>query len=200
MSIKTKTKRKRSSRSSHTRNTRTYKNGITYSEGDYSSGDGFLTSVWGPAIWHYLHTISFNYPVKPTVEDKHHYREFILSFKNILPCKRCRVNLDNNLKKAPLTMEDMKNRYTFSLYMYKLHEIVNKMLHKTSGLSYEEVRERYEHFRARGCEVIDKKIKELGCSTPLYGKKSKCIIKIVPQDLKVDTFQLDKKCIKRRLL
>ena len=29
---------------------------------DYNAPDGFLTSVWGPALWHTLHTISFNYP------------------------------------------------------------------------------------------------------------------------------------------
>ena len=29
-----------------------------------------LTSVWGPSMWHYLHTMSFNYPVKPTPEEK----------------------------------------------------------------------------------------------------------------------------------
>ena len=40
--------------------------------------------------------------------------------------------------------------------------------------------------------------KEKGCTEPLFGKKSKCIIKIVPKDKKVKTFQMDKKCIKRR--
>ena len=43
----------------------------------------------------------------------------------------------------------MKNRFTFSKYIYDLHEIVNKMLKKKSNLSYCDVRERYEHFRAR---------------------------------------------------
>ena len=37
---------------------------------DYSSSEGMLTSVWGPSLWHTLHTISFNYPVKPTKEQK----------------------------------------------------------------------------------------------------------------------------------
>jgi hypothetical protein len=32
-----------------------------FKKGDFYSGDGFLTSVWGPAIWHSLHIISFNY-------------------------------------------------------------------------------------------------------------------------------------------
>ena len=36
-----------------------------------------------------------------------------------------------------------------------------------------------------------------GCTEPLYGKKSKCIIKIVPQDTKCSTFQMDKRCVKR---
>ena len=40
--------------------------------------------------------------------------------------------------------------------------------------------------------------KEKGCVKPLYGKSSKCIIKIVPKDKKVKTFQMDKKCIKTR--
>ena len=43
----------------------------------------------------------------------------------------------------------MKSRDTFSRYIYKLHETVNKLLGKKSGLSYCDVRERYEHFRSR---------------------------------------------------
>ena len=43
----------------------------------------------------------------------------------------------------------MKSRYTFSKYVYNLHEVVNTMLNKKSNLSYDEVRERYENFRAR---------------------------------------------------
>ena len=90
----------------------TMKNYNTYTDEDYNSGDGFLTSVWGPAIWHFLHIISFNYPVNPTQEDKKHYRDFILSLQFVLPCKYCRTNLDKNFKKLPLTMDDMKNRNT----------------------------------------------------------------------------------------
>ena len=52
-----------------------------FKQTDYNAGDGFLTSTWGPPIWHYLHTMSFNYPVNPTAEDKKHYRDFILNLK-----------------------------------------------------------------------------------------------------------------------
>ena len=40
---------------------------------DYNSKDGMLTRVWGPSLWHVLHTISFNYPVEPTYKDKVNY-------------------------------------------------------------------------------------------------------------------------------
>ncbi len=172
----------------------------------YMSGDGMLTSVWGPSLWHYLHTMSFNYPIKPTKKEKKHYRDFILNLQNVLPCRYCRLNLKNNFKAHPLRMCDMKNRNTFSRYIYKLHEVINKMLGKKSGLSFCDVRERYEHFRARCTEENPKlfkfrkthKKKHKGCTEPLYGKKAKCIIKIVPHDQKCKTLEIDEKCIKRR--
>jgi hypothetical protein len=82
------------------------------------------------------------------------------------------------------------------------------MLNKNSGLSYSDVRERYEHFRAR-CTLnkpkvfnfnkTNKKNIEKGCTEPLYGDKAKCIIKIVPYDTKCKTLQIDKKCLKSRI-
>ena len=47
----------------------------TYTRNDYQSGEGMLTTVWGPAMWHFLHTMSFNYPNQPTVLQKKQYRE-----------------------------------------------------------------------------------------------------------------------------
>ena len=41
-----------------------------YTKKDYQSNDGMLTSVWGPGLWHTLHTMSFNYPISPSIEDK----------------------------------------------------------------------------------------------------------------------------------
>ena len=103
---------------------------------DFYSGDGFVTSVWGPSQWHMMHTISFNYPINPSLQEKKHYRDYIISLQHILPCKACRKNLHLNFKHLPLTMKHMKSRETFSRYIYNLHEFVNKMLNKSSGLSY----------------------------------------------------------------
>ena len=190
------------------KNIRTTAKKRTFSRKDYMSGDGMLTSVWGPAAWHLLHTISFNYPINPTEENKKQYKYFIESLGDVLPCKYCRMNLKNNLKAHPIKPCHMKNRDSFSRYIYNLHEIVNKMLGKKSGLSYCDVRERYEHFRARCTQndapkifkfnITRKNQKEKGCTEPLYGKKAKCIIQIVPQENRKPSFTVDNQCIKIR--
>lgn len=193
------------------RNTHNKTKKRVFSKKHYESGDGMMTKIWGAAMWHFLHTMSFNYPVNPTQEEKKHYRDFILNLKNVLPCKYCRINLANNFKKKPLQMCDMASRDTFSRYIYDLHETINKMLHKKSDLTYCDVRDRYENFRSRCTEENSKvftfkksvtmrnqKKNEKGCTEPLYGKKAKCVINIVPQEDKVATFQINKKCIKTR--
>ncbi len=196
--IKRKTRKTRK-----TRNARKTRKNI-YTKQHFHSNDGMLTSVWGPGMWHYLHTMSFNYPINPTTKDKLHYRDFVLQLKHVLPCGKCRKNLTKNFKKLPLKMSYMKNRDTFSRYIYDLHELINKMLCKKSNLTYEMIRERYEHFRARCAKPkINKKTKknkkdEIGCTEPLVGKKAKCVLKIVPQEQKCDTFQMNKQCIKRK--
>ena len=48
---------------------------FVFSEQEYNSGDGMLTTVWGPSLWHYLHTMSFNYPNQPTKKDKENYKK-----------------------------------------------------------------------------------------------------------------------------
>ncbi len=194
-----------------------------FTEEDFNSNDGFLTSTWGPSQWHMLHTISFNYPVKPTQKDKERYRSYILSLKNVLPCGKCRANLKENFKKLPLRMADMENRETFSRYIFNLHELINTMLGKSSGLTYEEVRDTYENFRSR-CTATKGSLsenarrkqsslsgnarreqsslkktvkkKESGCTKPLYGKKAKCLLRIVPMESKEPTFSVDDQCIK----
>jgi hypothetical protein len=175
-----------------------------YNLNEYNSGDGMLTTVWGPPMWHYLHTMSFNYPVNPTTKEKHDYMNFIKSLVNVLPCKYCRINLKKNFIKLPINLKVMENRHTFSKYVYDLHELINNMLNKKSGLTYEEVRDRYEHFRARCLIDVDTnkyiiKPSEKGCTEPLIGKKSKCVLNIVPVNSVTPSFNINKQCINYKI-
>lgn len=166
-----------------------------YSEDDYHSNNGMMTTVWGPPTWHMLHCVSFNYPVVPTTNDQRNYMNFIKTLKCILPCGKCRKNLDKNFKILPLEKKHMASRDTFSKYVYDLHENVNKMLGKRSGLTYDDVRSTYEHFRAKctgnhsralnhgkggksNKTNITNVSKETGCIVPFNGRKQKCILQI----------------------
>jgi len=177
-----------------------------YNKKEFKSNDGMLTTIWGPSLWHTLHVISFNYPINPTKDDKKSYKQYIYLLKKTLPCGICRKNLIKNLKDLPLKGKDLKNRESFSRWVFNLHELVNKMLNKQSGLTYNDVRERYEHFRARCTidmtSILKKKSrknkKEKGCTKPLYGKKAKCLIRIVPDESNEKTLEIDRECLKKR--
>lgn len=159
---------------------------------DYNSGNGMMTDVWGPAQWHVMHTMSFNFPVRPSPEQRRWYRDYVLGLQHVLPCGKCRENLTKNLQRLPLHMAHLRDRASFSRYIYDLHELVNAMLHKKSGLSYAQVRDRYEEFRAR-CTVISK-VAERGCTEPLVGIKQRCMIRIMPKSTEGDALVVDDAC------
>ena len=198
----------KSRRNSHKPKVVTY----VFTEEEYNNDNGILTSVWGPSLWHALHCISVNYPVNPSTNDKRNYKNFVMSLRYVLPCGKCRENLTDNLKLHPLTATALKNRRNFSKWMYELHEVVNTALKKRSGLTFRDVQDRYEHFRAR-CGHKNpsppksapsrvqsgggSKHSEGGCVNSVYGVKAKCQIHIVPQSTKGCSIMIDKKCIGR---
>lgn len=159
---------------------------------DYNSNDGIMTSIFGPATWHLLHSISFNYPANPSELEKEKYKEFVLSLQNVLPCGKCRLNLKKNFKKCPLNESSLESRDSFSRYIYNLHETVNTMLNKKSGLTYNDVRDMYESFRARcsssGGGKENTKKDEKGCVIPFNGVKKKCVLRVVPMTDKCKSF------------
>ncbi len=164
-----------------------------------NSKNGFLTGIWGPLLWTFLHIISFNYPENPTQKDKNEYYNFIISLKYILPCKYCRENVTKNLKTIKFNKSSMKNRDTFSQAIYKLHEEVNKMLCKKSNLTYIDVKNTYENFRAKCSDNLkstNSKI-EKGCRKSLHNNisKPKCQINIIPAKSNKPSLKISKKCM-----
>ena len=176
-----------------------------FTDKEYNSNDGMLTDVWGPPFWHFLHVISFNYPVSPSRKQKRNFYNYFKNLQNILPCKYCRINYKNNLKSTNFNYKVFKNRETLSKWVYELHNHINMMLGKKCQLSYLDIKNRYENYRSRCNLVEDEKKcirtvkKEKGCVDPLYGVKSKCIIEIVPKKSKKKGFKIDNRCIVKRL-
>lgn len=163
-----------------------------FTKKDFQSSDGMMTSIWGPSLWHTLHTISFNYPTKPTKKQKNEYFRFFKSLEKVLPCKYCRDNYKKNLKSLKFDIDVFKNRDSLSRWVYKLHEKINDDIGKKSNLKYSDVRERYEHFRSRCLNEV--KIENPGCTTPLYGTKSKCVLNVIPRSNRTKSFKIDPKC------
>jgi len=84
-------------------------------------------NIWGPHMWFTLHTVSFNYPLYPTNEDKQNYRNFINSLKYIIPCSICRKNFKRNLKQIP---PQLNSRQEFVYWLIDIHNEVNSLTGK----------------------------------------------------------------------
>lgn len=175
-----------------------------FGEAEYHSDNGMVTSAWGPAMWHVLHCMSFNYPVRPSAAQRRAYRAYLLSLRDVLPCGACRANLRANLRKLPPGAAAMASRDSFSRYVFELHELVNRMLRKpASGLSFEDVRERYEHLRARCASApASASASESGCVEPAYSDaRPQCLIEIAPRSVRArrEHIRVRASCLRRRL-
>ena len=126
--------------------------------------NGLITKIWGPAGWTFLHSTSFGYPLEPTDTQKKEYFNFYNSVGDILPCKYCRDSYKKFIKEGCTKLDDhaLKNRGSLTRWMYNIHEAVNNKLGVTYGVSYEDIQNKYESYRAK-CP----KTKAKGCLMPL---------------------------------
>jgi hypothetical protein len=95
--------------------------------------------IWGPYAWNFLHIITITYPINPSEDDKHNYKTFFESLKNVLPCERCRKNFNTHLKKFPLSRDVLSSRKYLVKWLIDIHNVVNhqtgkKMLSYTEAL------------------------------------------------------------------
>jgi len=107
-------------------------------------------NIWGPHLWFSLHTISFNYPLVPTQDDKDNYRNFFNSMKNVIPCSVCKKNYIRHLNEIPID-QHLHNRKSLVYWVIDLHNMVNGETGKKI-LSYDNVIKKYED--AYGKKII----------------------------------------------
>jgi hypothetical protein len=106
-------------------------------------------NIWGPHLWFSLHTISFNYPLNPTIQDKEYYKNFFIVFQHVIPCSVCKKNYIRHIKEHPIS-QNLENRKSLVYWTIDMHNMVNAEIGKKI-LSYEIVIKKYE-------EVYKKKI------------------------------------------
>uniref|UniRef100_A0A6G6AD63 Sulfhydryl oxidase n=1 Tax=Borely moumouvirus TaxID=2712067 RepID=A0A6G6AD63_9VIRU len=128
--------------------------------------NGLITKVWGGAGWTFGHSVTFGYPLNPTLEDKNNYKNFFVSMGDVLPCKYCRESYKKFITEGEtaLTDEALENRESLTKWFYRVHDAVNQKLEVEYAVTYEDVVEKYESFRAK-CGKPKETSK--GCVTPL---------------------------------
>lgn len=108
--------------------------------------NGIQPTAWGPPLWFFLHSVSINFPVNPTVEQRMQYYSFFKSLGYVLPCKECRQAYQDWTRDLDLGV--FQSRKTLSLWVYNLHNKVNHKLKRFSGIpTYADVMQYYEMFR-----------------------------------------------------
>ena len=107
-------------------------------------------NIWGSHLWFSLHSISFNYPLFPTIDDKNNYKNFFLSLKETIPCSICKKNYKRHIIEHPID-NFLDNRKKLVYWVIDIHNMVNSEIGKKI-LSYDNVIKKYE-------SVYNKKIK-----------------------------------------
>lgn len=132
---------------------------------DYKN-NGLITKIWGEPGWTFNHSITFGYPLEPNEEQKNKYKNYFISLGDVLPCRYCRESYQKFITtgKTALTDEVLKNRNTLTKWFYLVHEAVNAKLEIDYGITYEDLIDKYESFRAK-CGTPSKTTK--GCIAPL---------------------------------
>jgi hypothetical protein len=102
---------------------------------------------WGPGGWTFLHSITMNYPKKPTEKDKKMYYHFFKNLEYVIPCEKCKVNYSRNLQTYPIE-HALDTRESFIRWLIQIHNEVNKESGKRQ-YSYEEVIKEYTHKMSR---------------------------------------------------
>ena len=85
------------------------------------------TRFWGPDGWKLLHSITANYPNKPTKNEKDNYYLFFNSLQYVLPCIYCRRSLTQYMNEIPIK-NYLDNKYNLVKWLYLIHNKVNNKL------------------------------------------------------------------------
>jgi hypothetical protein len=90
-----------------------------------------MSKRWGPIGWMTLHSISLNYPIQPSYEDKLILKKFFEKFANTISCPSCqqhfRLMFDLYKQQHP---EWAESRYHLFLFVARAHNTVNRRLDK----------------------------------------------------------------------
>jgi Erv1 / Alr family len=113
---------------------------------------GLPPDNWGPILWGAIHLVCLD--ARKRQIDPAAYSAFFESLGNVIPCKKCRDHLKENLSKVPPIAADT-DMFEWSV---NLHNVVNTMLKKPT-VSQEEALQHWSDI-ANGKRSIHGKCKK----------------------------------------
>lgn len=108
-------------------------------------------NVWGPATWNFMHVYSFEYPTRPSVEQRQRALAMLQTIHANLPCNTCRTHFGKILSEHEPRLESGD---AFARWMVDAHNMVNRRLGKP-GATYDSV---YARYHAAGGTLCDEHI------------------------------------------
>ena len=123
-------------------------------------------NIWGSHLWFSLHTISFAYPIKPTITDQNNYKNFFVSLQFAIPCSVCQRNYKRHLLEHPID-KHLNSRKDLVYWLIDIHNMVNSEIGK-KFISYDVVIKKYENvyqkdlFFGKNMDYDDNDISENG--------------------------------------
>jgi hypothetical protein len=110
------------------------------------------TTKWGPHGWKFLHSIAFNYPEHPTLDQREQYRIFFHACGWVLPCRYCRESYQGFIRELPIE-EFLDSQNSLAYWLYLIHNKVNHKLRTqghpvTNDPSFGEVCDFYRRWRS----------------------------------------------------
>jgi hypothetical protein len=119
---------------------------------------------WGPHAWEYLHTVTFNYPERPSAVDKQNHYDLFNNLRSTLPCGYCRQSYGIFFEHVSID-DYLDSRFGLVFWLYVVHNIVNLKLNK-DVVKFSDVVRKYEGLRAQ-CGKMDDKEKLQQCRANL---------------------------------
>jgi hypothetical protein len=99
------------------------------------------SNVWGPGAWLFLHSITMTYPEHAGELEKQFYKNFFKNLGNVLPCPKCKIHYNDNLKDFPIEPH-LNSRRQLVEWLINMHNKVNILLDKPTH-GYDEVMQLY---------------------------------------------------------
>lgn len=89
----------------------------------------FSSTVWGPHMWFFLHTISMCYPTRPNAVTKKKYYEFVQNIPLFIPVEKQSSDFSKLLDEYPVASY-LDNRESFVRWVWFIHNKINEKLEK----------------------------------------------------------------------